>query len=160
MYPEDNLSPSLFKIFLNDIVDHFDPTCDPIQLGDAHLNCLLYADDISLMSNSPTGLQNCLNTTYNYCKHVVNPKLRQSLARLRVNCHKLLIEIGRYCIPKIPAEERLCKCCNLQRVEDEMHLVSVCPFHKQNRETLYDIAVKECKVFSSLSNRNKFLVNQ
>ena len=33
----------------------------------AHLNCLLYADDIILMSNSPTGLQNCLTTTYNYC---------------------------------------------------------------------------------------------
>ena len=38
-----------------------------------------------------------------------------------------------------------------------MDLVSVCPFYKRNREIFYDIAVKECKVFSSLSNRNKFL---
>ena len=28
----DNLSPSLFNIFLNDSVEHFDSTCDPIQL--------------------------------------------------------------------------------------------------------------------------------
>ena len=41
------------------------PTCDP--LGDVHLNCLLYADDIILMSISPIGLQNCSITTYNYC---------------------------------------------------------------------------------------------
>ena len=92
-----------------------------------------------------------------YLEHVVNPKLRQSLTRLRVSCPKLVIETGRYCIPKISAEERLSKCCNFQLVEDEMHLVSVCPFHRQNKEMLYDIAAKECKVFSNLRNRNKFL---
>ena len=52
---------------VNDIVDQFDWTCDPIQLGDVHLNCLLYADDIVLLSDSPNGLQNCLNKTYGYC---------------------------------------------------------------------------------------------
>ena len=32
-----------------------------------HLNTLLYADDIVLLSDSKEGLQNCLNALSNYC---------------------------------------------------------------------------------------------
>ena len=41
----DNLSPTLFKIFINDIVKEFDETCAPVALNTTKLNCLLYADD-------------------------------------------------------------------------------------------------------------------
>lgn len=39
-----NLSPSLFNIFINDISSLFSNSCDPVQLGDSKINCLLYAD--------------------------------------------------------------------------------------------------------------------
>ena len=39
VYQGDNLSPNLFNIFSNDIVDQFDSTCDPALLGDTYLNC-------------------------------------------------------------------------------------------------------------------------
>ena len=67
VYQGDNLSPSLFNIFLNDIVDQFDSTCDPVLHGDSYINCLLYADDIVLISDSQAGLQNCLNKTFKFC---------------------------------------------------------------------------------------------
>ena len=66
VYQGDNLSPSLFNIFLKDIVDQFDSTCDPVLLGDSYINCLLYAVDLDFMSDSQAGLQNCLKT-FNFC---------------------------------------------------------------------------------------------
>ncbi|MEW8544951.1 MAG: reverse transcriptase family protein, partial [Candidatus Thiodiazotropha sp.] len=65
----DNLSPNLFNIFINDMVDVFDrDLCDPVKLGSANFNCLLYAYDVVLISQSAKGLQNCLNMFGNYCQ--------------------------------------------------------------------------------------------
>lgn len=92
-----------------------------------------------------------------YLKHVSNSKIRKTLTRLRISCHRLFIETGRYNIPKIPAEDRLCKFCNLAQVEDETHFISVCPLYKQERENLYKVAAKESKHFLNLSSENKFV---
>ena len=40
------LSPLLFNLFLNDIPNIFDDTCDPALLGPINLNTLMYADDL------------------------------------------------------------------------------------------------------------------
>ena len=54
-----NLSPTLFNIFVNDIVDIFDSTCYPLIMREYKINCLLYADDLILLSESEHGLQRC-----------------------------------------------------------------------------------------------------
>ena len=65
----DSLSPNLFNIFMNDLVDAFvSDSCDPVNLGSAYFNCLLYADDVVLVSQSARGLQNCLNKFGDYCQ--------------------------------------------------------------------------------------------
>ena len=63
----DTLSPDLFKIFINDLPDIFDISCHGVDIGTYHLNCLLYADDVILLSQSEVGLQNCLKKLENYC---------------------------------------------------------------------------------------------
>ena len=66
-----NLSPILFNIFINDIIELFSPSdhsCFPDKLKSVSLNCLLYADDLILMSETETGIQNCLNKLHVYCK--------------------------------------------------------------------------------------------
>ena len=63
----DTLSPNLFKIFINDIVDAFDKDCDGATLGKYQLNCLMYAADVILISESERGLQNCLKKLEDYC---------------------------------------------------------------------------------------------
>ena len=63
----DTLSPDLFKIFINDLPDIFDISCHGVDIGTYHLNCLLYADDVILLSQSGVGLQNCLKKLENYC---------------------------------------------------------------------------------------------
>ena len=61
-----NLSPTLFNIFLNDVPNLFDDSCDPVRLGNTNLNCLLYADDLVLLSESQKGLQSCLTKLEKY----------------------------------------------------------------------------------------------
>lgn len=64
----DNLKPNLFKVFINDLPDIFHPECDPVSLGNKNLNCLLYADDVILLSRSKLGLQNCLQELQEFCE--------------------------------------------------------------------------------------------
>ena len=71
----------LFNLYLNEIpflLDRGD--ADPIVLPNGyHLSCLLYADDLVVISQSAEGLENALSILSEYCisKHwllLVNPK--------------------------------------------------------------------------------------
>ena len=64
----DGLSPLLFNLFINDIDSIFNFNDSfPVQLKDTKLNCLLYADDLLLLSESKEGLQSCLDSLQSYC---------------------------------------------------------------------------------------------
>ena len=57
------LSPLLFNLFINELPLSFSqsPQCDPFTLPNgSKLNCLLYADDLVILSRSKQGLNNCL----------------------------------------------------------------------------------------------------
>ena len=60
------LSPKLFNLFINDIPEIFDEKCDPVKLGKENLSCLMYADDLILMSETENGLQSCLDKLKQY----------------------------------------------------------------------------------------------
>ena len=60
------LSPTLFNLFLVDLPEIFDEHCDPVDNFDAKLNCLMFADDIVLISQTAEGLQNCINRLHTY----------------------------------------------------------------------------------------------
>ena len=62
------LSPRLFNLFINDIPDIFDSSCEPVKIGNKYINCLMYADDLILLSETETGLQNCLDRLNDYVK--------------------------------------------------------------------------------------------
>jgi hypothetical protein len=57
-------------IFVDDIKSSFidNTQTKPVSLGVHTFNHLLYADDLVILSESPTGLQNCLNALDNYCE--------------------------------------------------------------------------------------------
>ena len=63
----DTLSPDLFKIFINDLTDIFDEEYDGVSLGHFKIDCLMYADDVILISKSERGLKKCLTKLENYC---------------------------------------------------------------------------------------------
>ena len=55
------LSPMLFNLYIDDIIDTFDEKCEPIIFQGKPLNHFLYADDLVLLSYSEKGLQTCLD---------------------------------------------------------------------------------------------------
>ena len=57
-----------------------------------------------------------------------------ALASLRSGCLPLAVETGRYQIPKVPLNQRTCKICNQNCIEDEF-LMSVLPY--KDRENSY-----------------------
>ena len=62
------LSPTLFNIFLRDLPEIFDHTCDPVPLHTTPTSCLMFADDLIVMSTTATGLQCALDKLSIYCK--------------------------------------------------------------------------------------------
>ncbi len=62
------LSSTLFKLFINDLPDIFTENCEPVKLYNEKLNCLMFADDIVLISESKSGLQCALDKLFQYCE--------------------------------------------------------------------------------------------
>ena len=64
------LSPLLFNLYLNELPFILNNNAkDSILLPDgSHLNCLLYADDLLLISTSAEGLQQSLDRLSKYCQ--------------------------------------------------------------------------------------------
>ena len=71
-----------------------------------------------------------------YLEIVKDVHKRKCLTQLRVSAHGLEIESGRY--KKKSASERLCKCCNLNAVEEEVHFLSNCSAHQNARQRFID----------------------
>ena len=65
----DNLSPILFNIYINDLPEKLaEGKPDPVEINGKSINCLMWADDIIILSETPEGLQNCLTNLETYCK--------------------------------------------------------------------------------------------
>ena len=62
------LSPTLFNIFLSDLQNNFEtPNCDLVEYASNEvLGCLMWADDLLLLSKSETGLQHMLDNLRSY----------------------------------------------------------------------------------------------
>lgn len=63
-------------------------------------------------------------------------KFRIALTKLRSSSHRLEIETGRWARPKIERQNRKCKICSLDVIEDEFHFVLECPNYTQLRTLL------------------------
>lgn len=64
-----SLSPILYNIFINDLANTIDQsTCPGIKLQDTIIKCLLFADDLVILSPTREGLQTNLDQLNSYCK--------------------------------------------------------------------------------------------
>ena len=87
---------------------------------------------------------------------ITNPKTCSALTKFRLSDHKLHIESGRHCNPRKPIEERLCKICNNQEIEDEIHFLLNCFFYCDLRSSLIQLAASLNHSFHNLSPKEKF----
>ena len=70
-------------------------------------------------------------STEPYVKIVTSNKYRSAYAKFRCGVAPLKIETCRYGLNRVPVEERLCESC--QVVEDEIHIMMVCPLFNDIR---------------------------
>ena len=63
------LTPNIFKICLNDFGTLIDKSEIGAKLSNKTIGCLLYADDLGLISDSKQGLQKQLDIFDTYSKH-------------------------------------------------------------------------------------------
>ncbi len=64
----DALSPTLFGLYINDLVQELNEGSERIQREFFIIQSLLYAEDIALKSSSQQDLQNMLNILHNWCQ--------------------------------------------------------------------------------------------
>ncbi|MCO5547078.1 hypothetical protein L7F22_000519 [Adiantum nelumboides] len=61
------LSPTLFGLYIDEIVDFIQQRGDGVEIGGTTVHILLYADDIVLVAESPEGLQRHLLALDDFC---------------------------------------------------------------------------------------------
>ena len=73
------LSPLCFNLFINKLCSVYvnehgkSNFSDPVYIQNTPLNCLMWADDCVVMSQSSTGLQNAINSKANFFKNLGLP---------------------------------------------------------------------------------------
>ena len=85
--------PVLFSLYINDLVNNFDSTCDPVYVNDREVSCLMYADDLVLLSQSYEGLQSLLERLKSFCD-TWNLKVnvdKTKIMNVRKNIEKIFI---------------------------------------------------------------------
>ena len=63
----DNLSPTLFSLYINELVKEINNLNIDVNVGNRAVSMLLYADDMVLISNIEENLQIMLDTMYDWC---------------------------------------------------------------------------------------------
>jgi hypothetical protein len=78
---------------------------------------------------------------------------RSAYAKLRCGVLPLEIETGRY--SNTPLENRVCKLCTMQVLEDECHFLLDCPLYADYRDTIYQKALEIDDNFLDKSKQDK-----
>ena len=74
----DCLSPTLFGIYVNDLMAELNSVNRGVQVGNRILNCLIYADDLALIGGTEEDIQAMLDTVHSWCTRW----------RIKINCAK------------------------------------------------------------------------
>ena len=76
------------------------------------------------------------------------------MTRILISSHWLAIERGRYTIPVNRVEDRKCKMCNSQDIEDEAHPLLSCEYYKSLRYQLFIKLNSKCHNFAVMTDAN------
>ena len=94
-------------------------------------------------------------STENYICCYMSKRNRSLLAQFRLGILQLEVETGRY--KNTSLEERICKLCDKNEVEDEFHFVISCPIYSNYRVKLFANALNVITNFNEQSEQEKFV---
>ena len=90
--------------------------------------------------------------------NIHNFEHRRALTKLRISSHKLEIESGRW--NNIQRENRVCKNCLLNKVEDEFHLIFECQMHISERNILFETLQRKMKINTASTKRQEDIIKK
>ena len=93
---------------------------------------------------------------FEFINHIRNPEHRHIASKFRIGNHNINLETGRFTIPKTPEELRICDHCNLNSVENEMHILFHCDLYNDLRKTLFIKMNDRNTLFTNYSIHDKF----
>ena len=93
-----------------------------------------------------------------YLNDIKNIKYRQALTKIRISAHSLQIKKGRYCRPVIPREQ---KNCTENACDNEIHFLTKCHFHSDERNRLFKQFNDVSKHFKDMPDKDRvtYLMN-
>ena len=93
--------------------------------------------------------------TETYVKLNMRRDQRRILSKFRSCNLPLAIETGRYTKPKTPLQDRICKFCSMNSIEDETHFLIDCDFYNDLRYDLFESASILNENFHHLNSEEK-----
>ena len=93
--------------------------------------------------------------TETYVKLNMRRHQRRILSKFRSCNLPLAIETGRYTKPKTPLQDRICKFCSMNSIEDETHFLIDCDFYNDLRYDLFESASILNENFRHLNSEEK-----
>ena len=132
-----NLSPLLFNFFVNDIFDLFDNAkCDPVKLHNKLIHCLMYADDLLILSETENGLTESLERLNNYAKKW----------KLKINAKKtkiiVFIKAGRIINVKLRKDDIIIQSCS-----EYTYIGTVFTPGNRSKKAQIELYKKACRAF-------------
>ena len=101
-------------------------------------------------------LYNTSVQTEHYISCQLPQTTRCTMALFRSGALPLAVETVRYSRPQI-LNERLCKFCNTNSVENEIHFLMLCPLYSDIRYELFQKALEIINNFNIMNVENKFI---
>ena len=90
----------------------------------------------------------------NYLTWNLQRSERSLFTQFRCGILQLRVESGRFC--NLELGQRICQMCD-NAIEDEFHLLCICPIYQNLRENLYSLYYNICNDFIDLSDDQKFV---
>ena len=84
---------------------------------------------------------------------------RRNKTKFKISSHRLEIEIRRYASKGKREKNRerwLCKNCDMQKIEDEEHVLMLCPMYQQPRQYMLDSLIDTFPGLSELNDTERF----
>ena len=132
-----NLSPMLFNLFVNDTFDPFDNVkCDPVKLQTKLIHCLMYADDLLILSETENGLTKSLERLSNYAKKW---KLKISAKKTKIIVFN---KAGKIINVKIRMDDILLQSCS-----EYTYLSTIFTPGNSFKKALIELYKKACRAF-------------
>ena len=91
-----------------------------------------------------------------YLELVPERSKRINFTKMRISNHILQVEKGRHSSKMIPYEQRLCKLCTLNHIEDEYHFTMICPKYSVERNDFLKMIYEDFPCIKTLTLKEQF----